>query len=40
MYVSFAGHSWDKIPDYVCAIQKIKIREKEKFSKALSQIHR
>jgi len=40
MNVSFTGHSWDKIPDYVCAIQKIKIREREKFSKALSQIHR
>lgn len=31
MDVSFAGHSWNAIPDYVCTIQKIKIREKEKF---------
>jgi radical SAM protein with 4Fe4S-binding SPASM domain len=40
MNVSFAGHSLGEIPDYVCAIQKIKIREKEKFSEGLSKIHR
>ena len=40
MNVSFAGHSWEKIPDYVCAIQKIKIRGKEKFSDKLRKIQR
>jgi len=40
MNVSIAGHSWEKIPDYVCAIQKIKIRGKEKFSKELRKIRR
>jgi len=40
MNVSFAGHSWEKIPDYICAIQKIKIRGKEKFSKELHKIRR
>jgi radical SAM protein with 4Fe4S-binding SPASM domain len=40
MNVSFAGHSLGEIPDYVCTIQKIKIREKEKFSEELSKIHR
>lgn len=36
--VSFAGYPLGKIPDYVCAIQKIKISAKEKFRKELRKI--
>lgn len=35
---SFSGNPLGKIPSYVCEIQKIKIREKEKFVKELHKI--
>ncbi len=35
---SFSGHSLGKIPFYLCEIQKIKIKEKEKFRQEIQKI--
>jgi hypothetical protein len=35
---SFSGHPLRKIPSYLCKIQKIKIKEKEKFRKQIQKI--
>jgi hypothetical protein len=35
---SFSGHSLGKIPSYLCEIQKIRIKQKEKFKKEIQEI--
>jgi len=35
---SFSGHSLGKIPSYLCEIQKIRIKQKEKFKREIQKI--